>query len=418
MRYLLLFYLQPLFQRIYGSSATQPLKRHILLWVLQYAGLMFGISALNNYLLGIPTVWISLLSSLACFITLVAVHRNTSWNETVLVVPLSTYLFVATDAWFYSAGINGSVPLFLSVAVISVTVLVNGWARTLTLTLLILHLTILTGFQWYSPASVLAYESTAIHWIDIWISGTLVSMYVLGCVTIINSHLYEKHRQAESLLLSVLPHPVANTLRHEPTERAVIAESFDDVSVMFAYVVGFNEISAKLRPEDQVLFLDELSSYFELLVSAYRVEKIKTFGPNYMIAAGVPYSEAGHASRLVRMALTIQTYIKRQRFYGHQLEFRIGINSGPAIAGVIGKQRYAYDLWGDTVNVASRMESQGLPGAIQITRRTYEQVAADFDCIYRGTIDVRGKGAMEIWHVVGGKTAPVVPDLSIGASSA
>jgi guanylate cyclase len=131
------------------------------------------------------------------------------------------------------------------------------------------------------------------------------------------------------------------------------------------------------------------------------VEKIRTIGDNYMVAAGVPSPRPDHAQALVRMALAMRDFTATHVFRGGQrLDFRIGINSGEVIAGVIGKRKFVYDVWGDAVNVASRMESQGLAGTIQVTQATYELIKDEFLCEPRGTVDVKGKGAMEVWLVV------------------
>ena len=131
------------------------------------------------------------------------------------------------------------------------------------------------------------------------------------------------------------------------------------------------------------------------------MEKIRTIGDNYMVAAGVPRPRSDHAQALARMALDMQSYIRRDpACVERKLDFRIGINSGPVVAGVIGRKKFIYDLWGDAVNTASRMESHGVPGRIQITRETYELIKDDFVCEPRGRVSVKGKGEMETWYLV------------------
>jgi len=129
------------------------------------------------------------------------------------------------------------------------------------------------------------------------------------------------------------------------------------------------------------------------------IEKIKTIGDAYMAAAGVPIPRADHAHALTRMALRVREYFALNEVRGHQLAFRIGINSGPLVAGVIGTRKFIYDLWGDAVNTASRMESHGSQGAVQITRATFDLIKDDFECVPKGTVDVKGKGDIEVWHV-------------------
>jgi adenylate cyclase len=150
--------------------------------------------------------------------------------------------------------------------------------------------------------------------------------------------------------------------------------------------------------------LNEAFSFFDSLVDKYDLEKIRTIGDNYMVASGVPRRRADHAQALVRMALEMRDYVATYKFRNsQQISFRIGINSGPVIGGVIGKRKFVYDVWGDAVNVASRMESHGASGTIQITRATHELIKDEFVCEPRGVMDVKGKGEMEIWLVVATK---------------
>lgn len=149
-----------------------------------------------------------------------------------------------------------------------------------------------------------------------------------------------------------------------------------------------------------VELLNEAFSFFDSLLDKYGVEKIRTIGDSYMVASGVPKGRPDHAQALVRMALDMRDFIAGHTFRnGRQVSFRIGINSGSMIAGVIGKRKFVYDVWGDAVNIASRMESHGMGGMIQITRATYECIKDEFICEPRGTVNVKGKGEMEVWLV-------------------
>jgi len=159
-------------------------------------------------------------------------------------------------------------------------------------------------------------------------------------------------------------------------------------------------MSATMTASELVALLNEVFSYFDELVEKYGAEKIKTIGDCYMVAAGVPSMSSDHAKVLTHLALDIRDYVSRHDFRGKRLAFRIGINSGPVIAGVIGNKKFAYDLWGDTVNTASRMESHGVGGIIQITENTYNLIGDEFVCEPRGIINVKGKGDMKVWHVM------------------
>jgi adenylate cyclase len=206
--------------------------------------------------------------------------------------------------------------------------------------------------------------------------------------------------RVEALLLNVLPAEVAERLQSDPNS---IADHFDDASILFADVVDFTPLSSRLEAREVVGLLDRLFTSFDELVDRHDVEKIKTIGDCYMVAAGVPKERPDHAHALARLALEMCQCAKNFLPDGadRDLRLRIGISSGPVVAGVIGRRRFLYDLWGDTVNMASRMESHGSPDAIQITRSTWELLRDDFVAEPLGLVDVKGKGAVETWRLVG-----------------
>jgi adenylate cyclase len=207
-------------------------------------------------------------------------------------------------------------------------------------------------------------------------------------------------QQAEMLLLNILPKEISAALK---AEQRTIADEYPAVSILFADVVGFTPIAAKMSPMELVGLLNQVFLCFDGLVEKYDLEKIKTIGDCYMVASGVPRRRSDHATALVNLALDMQAAVAGTRFGGRQLTFRIGINSGPVVAGIIGRKKFIYDLWGESVNLASRMESHGRARCIQITRSTYELVKDAFDCQAIGTIEVKGAGQMEVWHVLGSK---------------
>ena len=211
--------------------------------------------------------------------------------------------------------------------------------------------------------------------------------------------------RVEGLLLNVLPAEVAQRLQSDPNS---IADHFDDASILFADVVDFTPLSNRLDARELVGLLDRLFTSFDELVDRYGVEKIKTIGDCYMVAAGVPTQRPDHAQALAGLALEMRECAKSCLPDGtdHDLRLRIGISSGPVIAGVIGRRRFLYDLWGDTVNMASRMESHGTPDTIQITRTTFELLRGDFVIEPIGLVDVKGKGAVETWRLVGQRDGP------------
>lgn len=206
-----------------------------------------------------------------------------------------------------------------------------------------------------------------------------------------------QHR-SESLLLNILPRQIAQRLKDKPV---IIADHFDHASILFADVVNFTPLSANLTPVELVKLLNELFSAFDRLVEKYSLEKIKTIGDCYMVAAGVPTPRDDHAQALVAMTLEMRNYVLHHDIAGKRLNLRYGINSGPVIAGVIGTSKFSYDVWGDTVNTASRMESHGNGGEIQITEATYKIIQHEFTCAYQGLVQVKGKGELPVWYVLG-----------------
>ena len=201
-----------------------------------------------------------------------------------------------------------------------------------------------------------------------------------------------QQEQSEKLLLNILPKPIAERLK---AQQSTIADSFADVSVLFADIVGFTELSARMSPTELVKRLNVIFSHFDQLAENYGVEKIKTIGDAYMVVGGLPMPRDDHAEAIAQMALGMQAKIaKLSADTGEKLAIRVGINSGPVVAGVIGVSKFTYDLWGDTVNVAARMEATGNAGRIQVTDVTYELLKDKYLFERRGVIPVKGKGNM------------------------
>ncbi len=249
--------------------------------------------------------------------------------------------------------------------------------------------------------------------LPIWFTSTMLALNVIGAgsvaFTLLASFANQRNaalaalqveqEKSELLLMNILPRSIAERLK---AASQTIADHFDSASILFADVVDFTPLAQRLTPAEVVGILDHLFSRFDTLVERHGLEKIKTIGDCYMAAAGVPNPSRDHARRTALLALDMREAVATSAVAdGLGLELRIGINSGPVVAGVIGSKRFLYDLWGDAVNTASRMESQSTPGEIQITRATYEQLKDEFVCRRRGTILVKGKGRMETWYLVG-----------------
>jgi class 3 adenylate cyclase len=234
--------------------------------------------------------------------------------------------------------------------------------------------------------------------------GTFFVMNILGVSTtaflLLRYFVQEREKErakSERLLLNVLPQAIAARLRDT---HDTIADGFDEVTVLFADIVDFTTMSAGAAPAEIVGLLNELFSRFDQLADHYGLEKIKTIGDAYMVAGGIPVARDDHAEAVAEMALDMVAEIDG-RHDGRGLQIRIGIDTGPVVAGVIGLRKFIYDLWGDTVNTASRMESHGLPGGIQVTERTFQRLCDRYLFEERGTVPVKGKGEMRTWLLVG-----------------
>jgi adenylate cyclase len=248
--------------------------------------------------------------------------------------------------------------------------------------------------------------------LPVWFTTTMLALNVIGVAfvafTLLASFASERNaalaalrveqQRSEALLLNILPGSIAERLK---AATRTIADQFDHASIVFADVVDFTPLSDRLAPSEVVGILDRLFSRFDALVERHGLEKIKTIGDAYMAAAGVPDPRPDHARAAALLALDMRDAAAAEVVPpGPGLRLRIGINSGPVVAGVIGTKRFLYDLWGDAVNTASRMESHGTPDRIQITRETYELLKDEFVCEPRGTISVKGKGEMETWYLL------------------
>jgi class 3 adenylate cyclase len=205
--------------------------------------------------------------------------------------------------------------------------------------------------------------------------------------------------KSERLLLNTLPASIASRLKESDQ---VIADGFGAATVLFADIVGFTPLAQRLPPADAVVLLDRVFAGWDRLAARHGVEKIKTIGDAYMVAGGLPNPREDHAEAIADLALEMGAEVERcAGESGPLLEVRIGIDTGPVVAGVIGRAKFTYDLWGDTVNTASRMESHGIPGAIQVTERAYERLRDRYELRRRGTIEVKGKGPMTTYLLLG-----------------
>jgi adenylate cyclase len=215
--------------------------------------------------------------------------------------------------------------------------------------------------------------------------------------------LQAEQERTDRLLLSILPMPVAEKLKQG---QQIIADSFAEVTVLFADIVDFTRLSAHHTPIEVVSLLNQIFSAFDRLAQQHGIEKIKTIGDAYMAVGGLPIPQSNHAEAIAEMAIDMLDVVAQFQGDTHEpLTMRIGINTGPVVAGVIGTNKFIYDLWGDTVNIASRMESFGLPGCIQVSSTTYNILQNKYSFKERGLIPIKGKGEMTTYLLTGRQSA-------------
>jgi class 3 adenylate cyclase len=220
--------------------------------------------------------------------------------------------------------------------------------------------------------------------------------------------LQQEQEKSERLLLNILPQPIAERLKQE---RGTIADSFAEVTVLFADLVGFTALSSHMPATDLVILLNDIFSTFDCLAEQHGLEKIKTIGDAYLLVGGLPTPRPDHAAAVADMALAMRREIDRFcGAEGHPIQIRIGMHSGPVVAGVIGTSKFSYDLWGDTVNIASRMESHGIAGSIQMTSATCRLLDERYTYEERGTIAVKGRGELTTYLLTGKHAAAPLPE--------
>jgi class 3 adenylate cyclase len=269
------------------------------------------------------------------------------------------------------------------------------------------------GLIWFGVFLLsVVYAVVIPHWVDpIYalddpVGNAAFNVITTGAVTMAVMIYFIRQRdrfqeRSDDLLHAILPDPIVAQLKESP---GTIADDVPSASVLFADVVDFTPMSAGMSPAELVELLDELFSVFDGFVTELGLEKIKTVGDAYMVAAGVPEARNDHADAIAELALRIRDHVAATTFRGRQLQMRIGVASGPVTAGIIGTQKFAYDLWGDTVNTASRMESTGLAGQIQLAPPSYELLRDRYLCRPRGPVQVKGKADMITFLLLGRRT--------------
>jgi len=231
---------------------------------------------------------------------------------------------------------------------------------------------------------------------------SIVTMVLFRIIVIKGDELFEsENEKAEQLLLNILPEQIANRLKLGESN---IVDNYANVSVMFIDIVGFTPLAQSISPSELVEMLNKLFSRIDGFAENYNVEKIKTIGDAYIIASGIPKEDKSHAENLANLALDIIKWMTESEFDLMDISIRVGINSGPVVAGVFGSKKYIYDLWGDTVSLAWQLESLGESNRIQISEQTYQMIKHQFNTEYRGLVNVNDKGEQKAWWLNSKKT--------------
>ncbi|MBV8929629.1 MAG: adenylate/guanylate cyclase domain-containing protein [Mycobacteriaceae bacterium] len=240
--------------------------------------------------------------------------------------------------------------------------------------------------------------------------------YALREIARAEAAMEREYQRSESLLSNILPTSVAARLK-DPA-RTLIADKYDEASILFADIAGYTTRASDITPGELVRFLDRLYTEFDRLVDKHGLEKIKTSGDSYMVVSGVPHPRRDHDAALASFALDMaETVAGLKDPSGRPVPLRIGLGCGPVVAGVVGARKFFYDVWGDAVNVASRMESTDAEGRIQVPQDVYDRLKDDFVFEERGDVDVKGKGVMHTWYLVGRRAAASDQTLASSSSS-
>ncbi|MGV0837030.1 adenylate/guanylate cyclase domain-containing protein [Mycolicibacterium thermoresistibile] len=325
-----------------------------------------------------------------------------------LIAPLAFFLFAYLSVTFmcFSIGTGSGLQLYLLVAASLVVLLLGVQRIVLSAVIVALGVAALIGLEFLVPHD----RGLRPDWaLDVGFVTSAVSAAVMIFATVwyalreiarTEAAMEAEYQRSESLLTNILPASVARRLK-EPG-RDIIADRYDDASVLFADIAGYTQWAGDVTPTELVLFLDRLYAELDALVDEHGLEKIKTSGDSYMVVSGVPQPRADHLEAVADFALAMADAVGQLRDpQGRAVPLRIGLAAGPVVAGVVGSRKFFYDVWGDAVNVASRMESTDVVGRIQVPHNVFERLNDKFDFEERGEIDIKGKGVMRTWYLLG-----------------
>ncbi len=377
-----------------GDSETVTTQKRLAVIVASLASVFTALHGIRVYNAGMADIGVTYLVlallTLAGAAVLLLFPRS---YTAVAVILLLLNLVVTLAAHYYGGGFSSGIWFLVWILITpAIAVLFVGRRELLFLTAAFLAVTAAAALLEPQAREITPDVSAAFATTESSTNVALVGLMITTAGLYLFSQIERLRRRADDLLLTILPRSIAERLKESPQ---TIADGYNDVTVLFADIVGFTTMSSGADPAAVVGKLNEIFTDFDNLAAAHGLEKIKTIGDAYMVAGGLPEPRADHCQAVAAFAVAMQAAMARHRSWdGERMGIRVGIHCGPVVAGVIGRQKFIYDLWGDTVNVASRMESGGLPDAIQVTAVVRERLDGQYAFEERGPIMVKGKGEM------------------------
>ena len=355
----------------------------------------------------VPHIALVNLASAACFVATPLLYRRRPLAAATVFVVVA---YASTGYLCSQLGTDTGLQFYFFVGA-ALIILVVGADHIVVASVLAASGAVLAiALEWLVPPNTGVFSDTAMR-INFFITVATASVMVVVVVTsamrrieCAESALQAEFDKSEALLANILPETIATRLknRHEP----MIADGFEDASILFADIAGYTERASDTDPADLVLFLNRLYTDFDSLVDRHGLEKIKTSGDSYMVVSGVPVPRPDHLESLACLALDMSDAVRGLRDHrGREVPLRIGIAAGPVVAGIVGSRKFFYDVWGDAVNVASRMETTDEEGRIQVPQNVYERINGSYLFEERGEVAVKGKGSMHTWYLVGRRRA-------------
>ncbi len=375
-------------------------------WIASAASTAFGVFQLA---LGGSMWWLGVVN-IVCGVVFLTIPRMCRFGELIAPLTFVTFAYVSVGFICYHIGTGSGLQFYFLVAA-SLLVLVLGIERIVLASVIAAVGALITiglevavphdrglGPPWALTAGFV----TAVVTSGLMIVATI--WYTMREIYRAEEAMDAEYERSERLLTNILPEPIAERLK-APT-RSVIADAYDDASILFADIAGYTKRASDTGPAELVWFLDQLFTDLDALVDRHGLEKVKTSGDSYMVVSGVPVPRDDHIEALAHFALDMAAAVadlKDSR--GRDVPLRIGMATGPVVAGVVGAKKFFYDVWGDAVNVASRMETTDVEGRIQVPDDVYERLRHRFVLVERGLVEVKGKGPMHTWYLVGHRAA-------------